>query len=108
MAKRAYFLVKKKLAVLKTENVKLVVFREIGEVSFIRKLSVRNMKISLKPFRGVQVTMPQFVSYEAAGKFVESKLGWIRKQQEKMKKYERRVTLFTKDTAFRLYVVRLF
>lgn len=96
-----YFLVKKKSGLVKTENVKLVVFREIGEVSFIRKVSVRNMKISLKPFRGVQVILPQFVSYEAAGKFVESKTGWIRKQQDKMKKYERRVTLFTKDTAFR-------
>jgi predicted metal-dependent hydrolase len=100
LAKRAYFLVKKKSWTLKTENVKVVVFREIGEVSFIRKLSVRNMKISLKPFRGVQVTMPQFVSYEAAGRFVESKIGWISKQQEKMKKFERKVTLFTKDTAF--------
>jgi len=83
------------------ENVKLVVYREIGEVSFIRKTSVTNMKISLKPFRGVQVTLPQYVSYEAAGKFVESKISWIRKQQEKMKKYERKVTLFTKDTLFR-------
>jgi predicted metal-dependent hydrolase len=101
LAKRAYFLVKKNLVVVKTENVKVVVFREIGEVAFIRKLSVRNLKISLKPFRGVLVTMPQFVSYEAAGKFVESKIGWIRKQQEKMKRHEQRVTLFTKDTAFR-------
>jgi predicted metal-dependent hydrolase len=101
LAKRAYFLVKKKSVILKTENVKVVVFREIGEVSFIRKPSVRSMKISLKPFRGVLVTMPQFVSYEAAGKFVESKAGWIRKQQEKMKKYERRVTLFTRETVFR-------
>jgi predicted metal-dependent hydrolase len=101
LVKRAYFLVKKNQAVVKTENVKVVVFREIGEVNFIRKVTVRSMKISLRPFRGVEVTLPQFVSFEAAGKFVESKLGWIRKQQEKMKKFERRVTLFTKDTAFR-------
>lgn len=92
---------KKNSGALKTENVKVVVFREIGEIRFIRKLKVRNMKISLKPFRGVLVTMPQYVSYEAAGKFVESKIGWIRKQQEKMINYERKVTLFTKDTAFR-------
>ncbi len=59
---------------MKPENVKVVVFREIGEVSFIRKVSVRNMKISLKPFRGVEVTLPQFISFEAAGKFVESKI----------------------------------
>jgi hypothetical protein len=101
LVKRAYFLVKKKQGAVKTENGKVVVFREIGEVIFIRKVNVRNMKISLKPFRGVEVTLPQFVSFEAAGKFVESKRSWIRKQQEKMKKFERRVTLFTKDTAFR-------
>jgi predicted metal-dependent hydrolase len=93
--------VKKNQGIVKPENVKVVVFKEIGEVSFIRKVTVRNMKISLKPFRGVEVTLPQYISFEAAGKFVESKSDWIRKQQEKMKRFERRVTLFTKETAFR-------
>jgi predicted metal-dependent hydrolase len=86
---------------LKTENVKVVIYKEIGEVSFIRKQSGRNLKITLRPFRGIRVIVPPFVSFEAAGKFVESKISWIRKQQEKMDRYERKITIFSEDTVFR-------
>ena len=73
----------------------------IGEVSFIRKSSVRGLKITIRPFSGVKVIYPGFVSFETAGKFVEDKMAWIRSKQEKIRKFESRITLFREDTDFR-------
>ena len=86
---------------MKTELVRIVNYKTIGEVSFIRKLSVRGLKITIKPFSGVKVIYPHFISFESAGKFVEDKMGWIRRQQEKIDKFESRVTCFREDTVFR-------
>jgi predicted metal-dependent hydrolase len=86
---------------LKAENGKVVFYKEIGEVCFIRTLSGRSLKIRIKPFSGVQVILPAFVSYETARRFVEDKIAWIQKQQEKMSRYERKVTVFSEDTVFR-------
>ena len=94
-----YFLVKKTYG-LKTENIKIVVFREIGEVKFIRTFSGRSLKITIRPFKGVQVTVPPFIPYSTAGKFVEEKVGWIRKQQAKMSHYEKKITLYDENTVF--------
>jgi len=86
---------------LKTDQVRIVSYKIIGEVSFIRKVSVRGLKITIKPFSGVKVIYPHFVSFETAGKFVEDKMGWIRRQQERINKFENRLTLFRTDTVFR-------
>lgn len=73
----------------------------IGEVSFIRRASARNLKITLRPFRGVEVTVPWFVSDESASRFVTEKAAWIKTRREKMARYERKVTVFTEETVFR-------
>jgi predicted metal-dependent hydrolase len=85
---------------LKSDTAKIVTYKDIGTVAYIRKGTARNLKISLRPFKGVQVTVPGNVSYETAEKFVITRMGWIMKQRERMKKYENRVTLFTEDTRF--------
>ena len=84
-----------------SENVRKIRYADVGEVRFVRKLSGRNLKITLRPFRGVEVTVPLFVSDAAAGRFVEEKLSWIRAQLDKMARYEQRSTIFTEDTTFR-------
>jgi predicted metal-dependent hydrolase len=86
---------------LKPENIKIVAYKEIGEVTFIRKLSGRSLKITIRPFKGIQVILPPFVSFEAAGKFVHDKMIWIRKQQEKMTRYENKITVFNEETIFK-------
>lgn len=84
-----------------SENVRKIRYADVGEVRFVRKMSGRNLKITLRPFRGVEVTVPLFVSDAAAGRFVEEKMSWIRAQLEKMARYEQRATIFTEDTNFR-------
>jgi predicted metal-dependent hydrolase len=86
--------------VRKQESVKVVEFIEIGPVSFIRKNSGHSLKITIRPFRGVRVTMPYFISYDTAGKFVQDKISWIKNQQDKMARFESNITVFTENTLF--------
>ncbi|MBN2812768.1 MAG: M48 family metallopeptidase [Bacteroidales bacterium] len=91
------------------ETVKIIEDDEIGRVSFIRKPSVRNLKITLRPFKGVQVTVPYFVSFDRASRFVEEKRSWIRQSQRRLSQYEKRITLFSEETDFKThdYVLKL-
>jgi len=82
------------------ELVKIVEYKEIGKVSFVRKSAARNLKITVKPFRGIQVLVPRFMSIESASKFVEEKRLWIKKSQLKLSRYEKRMTVFTENMDF--------
>lgn len=84
----------------KPESIKVVEFKEIGQVSFVRRPSARSLKITLRPFRGIQVTLPGIVSFDAADKFVLDKIKWIKRQQEKMARFEQTVTVFNEGTRF--------
>jgi len=88
---------------VKEESVRIVEYKEIGKVSFIRKSSVRNLKITIKPFRNVQVTVPHFVSFETAGNFVKEKQQWIKKSQAKFARYRKSITIFDESTVFQTH-----
>ena len=91
---------KKKSVVRKPESIKVVEFKGIGQVSFVRRPLARSLKITLRPFRGIRVTLPGFVSFDTADKFVQEKFKWIKRQQEKMARYEQTVTVFNENTQF--------
>jgi predicted metal-dependent hydrolase len=82
------------------DSVKIIEYEEIGKVSFIRRPSVRNLKITIRPFKGIQVTVPRCVSFELAGRFVEEKRPWIRESQLKLNRYKTRFTVFDEETTF--------
>ncbi len=83
------------------ESIRIIEYSEIGKVSFVKKSSVRNLKITIKPFKGVQVTVPRFLSFESADRFVKEKKTWIRQSQLKLTRYEKGLTLFEEPTSFR-------
>jgi predicted metal-dependent hydrolase len=85
---------------IKKESVRVIDFGEIGKVSFIRKASVRNLKITIKPFRNILVTVPRSISFEAAGCFVEEKKHWIKKGQARFARYGNKLTAFDESTVF--------
>jgi hypothetical protein len=47
----------------------------------------------VKPFRGVRVAVPDRVSFNRAEEFAHSKIGWIKKQLQEMKQYEKEYDL---------------
>ena len=44
------------------------------EINFRKSLKAKNISIRIKPFEGVLVTVPRFLSFKIAKDFVESKL----------------------------------
>ncbi len=73
----------------------------IGNVRFVRSYQSRYLRISIKPFEGIKVTVPAFVSIETARKFIEEKKTWVIKHTQKMAEKEKKTTLFTPDTHFK-------
>ena len=61
----------------------------VGLVLFERSKRARHVNISIKPFRGVRVAVPDRVSFKKAEEFVHTRIDWIKIQLEKMKQYER-------------------
>jgi len=69
----------------------------VGPVLFERSKRAKHVVISVKPFRGVRVAVPDKVPFNKAEEFVHNKIEWIQIQIEKIKKYEREYN-FTSGT----------
>ncbi len=72
----------------------------IGDVEFVKSSRSRSVRITVKPNEGVKVTMPTYVLYSNAFRFVEEKKDWIRSSLEKMKALEQTTTVFKPETNF--------
>ena len=79
---------------------KNVRFPEIGDVLFVPSATAKYIRISLKPFAGVRVTVPKRVPLRQAMDFVEQKADWIRRAQMRTAKEEHAYTIFTPETVF--------
>ena len=78
----------------------IVEYPQIGEVQFVPSVSARYIRISMKPFGGIRVTVPRRSSLQSAKSFVESKMDWIIHTQSRMAIQEKRRTVFAPDTVF--------
>lgn len=83
-----------------TNDKKEVLYDTLGIVKYCKKRGIRRLSISVKPFKGVVVTMPFTVSYSEAEKFVLGKSDWIASAKEKMRQIEAKKTYFTETTVF--------
>ena len=73
----------------------------LGEVLFIKSNTSKYLRISMKPFQGIRVTIPVFVSLDSARHFVEEKKTWIIRHAAKMADKEKGTTVFKPDTIFK-------
>lgn len=63
---------------------------DIGIIVFARSAKARHISISIKPFNGIRVAVPNRVSFKAAREFVDLKKPWIQKHLAKVKQIESR------------------
>ena len=70
------------------------------EVTFFKSNKAKNINISIKPNRGVRVSVPRFVSFKNAERFAHQKIGWMKKHLFKMQTLENKATVFNMDTKF--------
>lgn len=79
---------------------KTIYIKDIGEIDLLKSNRVRNLSITVRPFEGVKVTFPSFMSFDQAEEFVYKKEGWLRKNIEKIGQIEETYTIFDKNTDF--------
>jgi len=78
----------------------IINFSKIGDVQFVPSATAKYIRISIKPFSGIRVTVPRRTSIKQAMAFVEMKKDWILQVQLRIAKYEKKITIFTPDTIF--------
>jgi len=62
---------------------KVVQFKQIGPVTFIKNRRSKNIKISVKPDQSVRVSFPFYASSLEVSQFVMKNIDWISGQQQK-------------------------
>ena len=60
----------------------------VGLVLFERSKRAKRLNISVKPFHGIRVAVPYTSSLKKAEEFVHTKTAWLKRQLEKIKRYE--------------------
>ena len=70
------------------------------EVAFFKSSKAKNINISIRPNRGVRVSVPRFVSFKNAERFAHQKMDWMKKHLSKMQTLENNATVFNIDTKF--------
>ncbi len=79
---------------------KTVHFKDLGEVLFKKSNQARRLRITVKPFKIIQITVPIYVSFQRAEEFLHSKENWIRQNLKKVRNVEKNYTIFDYNTLF--------
>ncbi len=79
----------------------------VGEVQFVSSDTAKYIRISLKPFGGIRVTVPKRASVRQAMAFVDQKTDWILQAQKRIAVHENNHTVFTPETVFSTHSRRL-
>ena len=67
---------------------KIRTYPSIGEIAFVKSRRARKLILSVKPWRGVRVTLPWHVAWRDAQAFVLEHADWLRDKLLRAKSYE--------------------
>ncbi len=82
-------------------NTKTLYMQEIGEIKMIKSQRAKNINISIRPFKGVKVSVPNHVNFEDAEAVVWRKASWIKKHIKRMSDLENNITVFDEKSEFK-------
>ena len=68
---------------------KIIEIRGVGAVLFERSRRAKRVNISLRPSAGIRVAVPVGISFRKAEGFVHTRIGWIQKHLQRMRRYEK-------------------
>ena len=80
---------------------KIIDIEGIGEIAFVKSSRAKRISIVLKPFNGIRVSLPKWVTYLQAIKVVERRKEWIIRNSQKINQIENRKTIFTPESNFK-------
>lgn len=72
----------------------------IGEIQVKHSTRVRSIKLAIKPFEGITLTLPPYVNKSEVVNFLQKKQAWIQKSYQKIKRIEANFTIFCEDKPF--------
>ena len=75
--------------------------KEFGDIKVIKRNKLRYIKITVQPFEGVKVVIPDTMSSQNMYRFIQSKKKWISTKLQEIKKIENRYTVFKEKTVFK-------
>jgi predicted metal-dependent hydrolase len=67
---------------------KTILHPSLGQLHLKKSSRAKKLRITVKPFEGVTVTIPERISFKKAQAFAEAHADWIKKQKAKMKELE--------------------
>lgn len=67
---------------------KVVNVESVGRVILVKTKRAKHMRILIRPFKDVRVTVPYSVSFAVAQEFLAQNIDWLREQYAKMKVFE--------------------
>lgn len=73
----------------------------IGRVLMEKNLKAKRISISIKPVKGIRVSIPNRESFERAQEFVYQKADWIRVHANKIQQHEEKITVYDHFRTFR-------
>ncbi|MHB8930849.1 MAG: M48 family metallopeptidase [Melioribacteraceae bacterium] len=75
---------------------------QVKEIEILLQKSERSryMNISVKPFEGVRITIPEKVSFFEGEKLAHEKIKWIEEHFEKMRTYEKSFSIYDENSKF--------
>jgi predicted metal-dependent hydrolase len=81
-------------------NSKIVFIKKIGAVEFRKSTRAKYLRIAVNGEKGIIVSVPEFISFDDAEKFVLSSLDWIEKTLQKIKSKKREQTVYNMTDGF--------
>ncbi len=67
---------------------KTIKYPHIGEVSYVKSHLARKLTLSVKPWRGVRITLPRHLAYREAEAFLFQNMEWLKKKVVQARIYE--------------------
>ncbi len=72
----------------KKATTKIVNVESVGRVLLVKTKRARHLRILIRPFKDVRVTVPYSVSFAFAQEFLFGHIDWLKEQYAKMKAFE--------------------
>ena len=71
------------------------------DITLFKSKKAKSINITIRPFKGVRVSVPSFVSYDKAKSAVKQRMSWIKKNLSKIKGAEELFTVFDYNSEFK-------
>ncbi len=88
------------------KRAKMVHLEGVGDVLLERSRRARRIGLSVRPFKGVRIAVPQGVSFEQALDMARDNAGWIVKHLERMARLEQGAIKFQRQAPINRSVAR--